>query len=300
RVSIRNHTFNYGTGCFGGIRAYWNPDHEQLYVFRIEDHYRRFLRSCKLLMIDLPYSAADLIQITLDLLRREGFQEDTYCRPIGYKVDEIIGVRLHNLEGDFALFTEPFGRYLESEEGCKVMVSSWRRIDDNAIPARGKIAGAYVNSAFAKTEAMLNGFDEAIVLDQSGHVSEGSAENIFIVRDGRLVTPPITENVLEGITRDTIITLAAEEMGLSCEERPIDRTELYICDEAFFCGTGVQIAAISSVDHRPIGSGGMGPVVKQLRQLYFEVVRGKNERYRERWCTPVYEREGIRVEGGSR
>ncbi|HBY97297.1 MAG TPA: branched chain amino acid aminotransferase [Chloroflexi bacterium] len=290
KISIRTHTFNYGTGCFGGIRAYWNPDQEQLYVFRIDDHYKRFLDSCKMLLIDLPYGVADLKQITLDLLRREGFREDTYCRPLGYKSDEVIGVRLHNLKGDFALFMEPFGRYLKSEEGCKAMVSSWRRIDDNAIPARGKIVGAYVNSAFAKTEAVLNGFDEAIVLDQDGHVSEGSAMNLFIVRDGVLITPPVTDNVLEGITRRTVMTLASEALGLSCQERSIDRTELYLCDEAFFCGTGVQMAAISSVDQRPVGTGEMGPIVQKLRQLYFDVVRGKHEDYREQWCTPVYER----------
>ncbi len=289
RVSIRTHALNYGTGVFGGIRGYWNPEHEQLYVFRIEDHYRRFLNSCRMLFINLPYSLEELKQITLDLLRQEAYREDCYCRPLAYKAEEGIGVKLHGLRDAFALFAEPFGRYLQKEEGARVMISSWRRVDDNAIPARGKITGAYVNSALIKSEALLAGYDEAIVLTQDGHVSEGSAENLFMVRHGRLVTPPVTDNILEGITRRTVMELARQELGVPVEERTIDRSELYMADELFFCGTGVQIAAIIEVDGRPIGGGKMGPFVKQLRSLYFDVVRGNLPAYRERWCTPVYE-----------
>jgi len=286
-ISIRTHAFNYGTGCFAGIRGYWNEDRQQLYLFRIQDHFKRFLQSCRLLMIDLPYSVQDLCDITVELARRQQPKEDTYFRPLGYKSSEVIGVRLHDLEGDFALFAIPFGRYIQSEEGARATISSWRRLDDNTIPPRGKITGAYANSAFIKTEAMLNGYDEAIVLNQNGHISEGSAENLFIVRDGKLVTPPITENILEGITRRTMMELAMEEMGVQTVERPVDRTELYVCEEAFFCGTGVQMAAITEIDHRPVGDGQLGPVSSQLRKLYFDVVRGKLPKY-QHWCTPVY------------
>jgi branched-chain amino acid aminotransferase len=175
-----------------------------------------------------------------------------------------------------------------NEEGASVRISSWRRVDDNAIPARGKIAGAYVNSGLVKSEALLDGYDEAIVLDENGHVSEGSAANIFMVRDGHLITPPVSSNILEGITRRTIMKLAAAELGLEVKEREIDRTELYVCDELFFCGTGVQVAAITAVDRRPVGAGVMGPITDALRNLYFDVVRGHVAQYRH-WNTPVYD-----------
>lgn len=292
KVSVRTHTMNYGTGCFEGIRAYWNEDEEQLLVFKLREHYLRFLDSCSVLLINLPYSADDLCDVTLDLIRREGFRGDTYIRPLAYKADELIGVRLHNLTDAVTIFATPFGRYVEAEEGARVQVSSWRRIDDNAIPARAKIVGAYVNSAFAKTEAQLNGFDEAIVLNQDGHVSEGSAENLFMVRGGVLITPRCSDNILEGITRDVVMQLARERMGLTVVERPIDRTELYVADEVFFTGTGVQIAAITEVDRRPVGGGRMGPVVQELRQLYFDVVRGRVPAYRH-WCTAVYQPQPV-------
>jgi branched-chain amino acid aminotransferase len=289
KVSIMTHAFNYGTGCFEGIRAYWNEDDEQLLVFRMPEHYQRLHKSARILRIELPYSVEQLGDMTLELLRREGFRQDMYIRPLIYKSSEGIGVRLHDLEDSFAMFAVPFGRYVENEEGAHVTVSSWRRNPDNAIPARAKVTGAYVNSALAKTEAVLGGYDEAIVLNQDGHVSEGSAENLFLVRDGTLVTPPVTENILEGITRATIIQLAREELGMQTIERPVDRSELYVADELFFCGTGVQVAAIVTVERRPVGDGKMGPVVDQIRKLYFDVVRGRVPRYRH-WCTPVYER----------
>ena len=287
KVSIMTHAFNYGTGCFEGIRAYWNEEEEQLCVFRMRGHYERLHRSCRILMISLPYSVDELGEITLELLRKEGYREDTYIRPLAYKATEGIGVRLHDLEDEFALFAIPFGKYIEKEEGARVCVSSWRRISDNAVPARAKITGAYINSAFSKTQAALNGFDEAIVLNQNGHVSEGSAENLFIVRDGKLITPPVTENILEGITRATIIQFAREQFGLETVERPIDRTELYVAEEAFFCGTGGQVVAIAEIDHRPVGTGKVGPIVQKIRDFYFDIVRGKVEEYRH-WCTPVY------------
>jgi branched-chain amino acid aminotransferase len=288
KVSIMTHAFNYGTGCFEGIRAYWNEEEEQLYLFRLEEHFERMHRSCRILRIDLSYSVEALCEITMELLRQEGYRQDTYVRPLAYKAEEVVGVRLHGLRDGFAMFAVPFGRYLENEEGAHVCVSSWQRVDDNATPARAKITGAYINSAFCKTDAMLAGYDEALVLTQAGHISEGSAENFFMVRDGSLITPPVTSNILEGITRDTIMVLAREEMGLRTIQRPIDRSEIYICEEAFLCGTGVQVAAITQVEHRSIGTGSMGPVVSRLRDLYFDVVKGKHPKYR-RWCMPVYE-----------
>jgi len=288
KVSVMTHGLNYGTGCFEGIRAYWNDGAQQLYVFRMKEHYERMHRSARILRIELAQTADELGEITLDLLRREGYREDAYIRPLAFKADEIIGVRLHNLTDRLAIFATPFGRYIEQEEGVHVAFSSWRRVDDNVAPARAKITGIYVNSALAKTDALLAGYDEALVLTQTGDVSEGSAENFFVVRNGTLVTPPVTSNILEGITRDTIMTLAREELGLETIERPINRSEVYICDEAFFTGTGVQVAAITRVEHRPIGTGAIGPVVTALREVYFDVVRGKNARYRD-WCTPVYE-----------
>ena len=289
RVSIMTHTLNYGTGCFEGIRAYWNDDEEQLYVFRMPEHYERLHRSCRVLHCRLGYTPEQLGEITVDLLRREGFREDTYIRPIVYKATEGIGVRLHNLRDAFAMFATPFGQYVEDEEGCRVTVSSWRRIDDNAIPPRAKVIGSYVNSALCKTDAALSGFDEAIVLTQDGHVSEGSAENLFLVREGVLITPGESDNILEGITRATLMELAREELGIDTLVRPVDRTELYVADEVFFCGTGVQIAAVATIDHRQIGDGRIGPLTRKLRELYFDIVRGRNPRYR-RWCTPVYAR----------
>ena len=286
-ISIMTHGFNYGTGCFEGIRAYWNEEGDQLYVFRLKEHFERMRRSARILRIELPLSADELSEITLELLRREGYREDIYIRPLAYKASEIIGVRLHDLEDGFAMFSVPFGRYIENEEGAHVCISSWRRVDDNATPARAKITGAYINSALSKTDAVLSGYDEALVLTESGHISEGSAENFFMVRDGILITPPVTANILEGITRETIITLAREEMGIRTVERPIDRSEAYVCDEAFFTGTGVQVAAITQIEHRPIGGGALGPVVAKLRELYFDVVRGKNPKY-QHWCTLVY------------
>lgn len=286
KVSIMTHTFNYGTGCFGGIRGYWSEQQEQLYLFRLHDHYRRFLNSGKLLLARLDYSPEQLAEITIQLMAHEAWRTDCYVRPLIYKADETIGVRLHNLHDEVAIFSVAMGRYIDAEEGAKVCTSSWRRVDDTAIPPRGKLIGSYMNSALAKSEAYLNGFDEAIVLNQDGHVAEGSAANIVIIRDDRLVTPPFSSNNLEGITLRTIQHLAEEELKLQVVQRQIDRSELYVADEAFFCGTGAQIVAISSIDHRPVGDGNIGPWTRRLRNLYFQVVRGEISRYHH-WLTPV-------------
>ncbi len=286
KINVMTHAFNYGTGVFEGIRAYWNAAQEQLYVLHLREHFERLHRSCRIMRIDLPYSVAELSDIALEVIRRSGYREDAYLRPIAFKSSELIGVRLHDLEDSFTLFSVPFGTYIDIDRGVSCMVSSWRRTDDNAIPARSKITGAYVNAALAKTEAQDAGYDEAIVLTAGGHVSEGSAENLFMVRDGILVTPPGTDNILEGIVRQSVLRIAYDEK-LSVDVRAIDRTELYIAEEVFLCGTGAQISPVTAIDHRPVGEGVIGPVTRRISDLYFRAVRGDHERYRS-WVTPVY------------
>ena len=287
RVSVRTQALHYGTSCFGAIRGYWNEKQKQLFAFRMRDHYERFLDSAKLLRMALPYTAQDLAEISLDLLRREGWREDVYIRPLAYKAGENIDCQLHEVPDDVTILALPFGLYMEQDRGAHVTFSSWQRIGDNIIPPRGKIGGAYVNSALLKSDAVLSGFDEALVLNANGHLAEGSAENVFVVRKGIASTPLVTDSILEGITRRTVLQLLRNELGVDAVERSIDRTEVYLADEVFFCGTGVQIAAITHVDHRPVGDGQMGPITTKMRDLYFDVVHGKLEKYLE-WCTPVY------------
>jgi branched-chain amino acid aminotransferase len=287
KVGVLTHALNYGTAAFGGLRSYWNEEQAQLYLFRPQDHFRRFLDSTRLLCMEFEQTPESLTQIALDLLRVEGYRCDVYIRPLAFKADEIIGVRLHDLHDEISIVALPFDRYVANDTNAHVTFSSWRRVDDNMIPARGKISGAYVNSAFIKTDAVRAGFDEALVLTQEGHVSEGSAENIFMLRNGTLITPPVTENILEGITRRTVLELARNELGLPVIERPIDRTEVYLCEEFFLTGTAAQITAVTHVDHRSIGSGQMGPVTARLRQIFNDVVRGKEQKYLH-WIVPVY------------
>jgi branched-chain amino acid aminotransferase len=290
KVGVLTHTLNYGTGVFAGLRGYWNNDARQLYVFRPLDHFQRFVDSAKLLFMHLKYSREDLVGAVTDLLRTENFQTDCYIRPLAYFADELIGVRLHDLTCEVAIVSIPFGSYLANEEGLHVGTSSWVRVEDNMIPARGKIAGAYVNSSFSKTEAHNAGYDEALVLNQNGHVAEASAANFFMIHRGIACTPPITDNILEGIMRRTVMQLLRDDLGIEVVERSIDRSEVYLAEEAFLCGTGVQLAAIAKVDHRPIGAGKMGPITQALRKLYFDVVRGRVAKYAD-WCTPVYQRQ---------
>ncbi len=287
KVGVMTHALNYGTAAFGGVRAYWNDEEQQLFIFRPHDHFKRLLRSARLLCMHFDHTPESLTEILKELLRAEDAHEDMYIRPLIYKADEMIGVKCHDMTDEITIFTVPFGRYVSNDTGAHVTISGWRRIDDNTIPARGKIAGAYVNSALIKTDALRAGFDEALVLTQDGHISEGSAENIFMVRDGVLITPPVYENILEGITRRTIIQLAKDELGIEVIERPIDRTEVYICDELFMTGTAAQVTAVTKVDHRPVGDGVMGPITARLRELYDQVVRGKVPKYRA-WNEPVY------------
>jgi len=279
KISVATHALHYGTGVFGGIRGYWNDEKKKLYIFRPYDHYRRLLNSGRMMNMQIPYDEEGLIQLTLDLVRLEGWQTDIYIRPFIYKADLGIGVRLHDLKDELTIFSMPFKQYVKNDTNAHVTVSSWRRIDDNMIPARGKVSGAYANSALIKTDAALSGFDEALVLNQDGHISEGSAMNVFMVRDGMVITPPFTDNILEGITRRTAMELAKNELGLPVVERSIDRTELFICDELFMTGSAAQIIAIAKVDHRPVGRGKMGPVTEKIRELFDEVIRAKNPKY---------------------
>jgi branched-chain amino acid aminotransferase len=288
RINVMTHALHYGTAIFEGIRGNWNSRQEQIFIFRLREHYERLTDGCKLLKISLPHSVDELCRITIDVVEKCGFKEDIYIRPLAYKSSEALGVRLHDLEDDFTVFAIPWGRYLDMDS-CRCSVSSWRRPDDNVIPPQIKMAGIYINSALTKTEAMQNGYDEGIMLSPDGHVSEGSGENIFLVEDGRLITPAIYNNILMGITRDTVITLAKNELDLETVERSIVRSELYTADECFLTGTAAHITPVSEIDNRKIGDSGIGPVTAKLQKLYFDVIKGNNARYLD-WCTPVYKK----------
>jgi branched-chain amino acid aminotransferase len=287
KVGVLTHALNYGTAAFAGIRAYWNAEAQQLYIFRPQDHFRRLLGSARILMMHFEHTPHSLEQVLVELLRTDGHRCDVYVRPLVYKADEGIGVKLHDLRDELTMVAIPYQRYLSNDTNAHVTISSWRRVDDNMIPARGKISGAYANSALIKSDAVRSGYDEALVLTQEGHISEASAMNVLMVRNGVLITPPVTENILEGITRHTAMELARQELGIAVVERPIDRTEVYLCDELFLTGTAAQITAVTQVDHRTVGSGEMGPVTAKLRTLFDDVVRGRMPKYAA-WNTPVY------------
>ena len=279
KVGLMTHALLYGTGCFEGMRAFWNEELEQLFVLEPTAHFRRLEASAKVLLMDLPIPPEALTEVTAELCRRNGFRSDVYIRPVVYKSDETFGVRLDDLMQDVFIVAFPNATYLETNEGITTCVSSWRRVDDNAAPPRAKITGSYVNPALAKSEARLNGFDEAIVLTHEGTVSEASAANLFLVRHGTAISPPSTDNNLEGITRRLVVTMIRQELQLPLVERAIDRTELYSADELLICGTGVGIAWVRAVDHRSVGNGEVGPVAAALTQLYDDVVRGRDERF---------------------
>jgi branched-chain amino acid aminotransferase len=289
KISVMSHALNYGTAVFGGIRGYWNEAEEELFIFRPQEHFQRLWNAARMMLMDLKLNSKELLQLVVELIQKEGYRQDVYIRPLMYFADEIIGVKLHDLQTELTIFSVPFDKYVSNDTGAHVTFSSWRRVDDNMIPARAKVAGAYVNTAFIKTDAVRAGFDEALVLGQDGHITEGSAENIFMVRNGSLITPPITDNILEGITRASVIELAEKELGIPVVQRSIDRTEVYICDELFMTGTAAQVTAVTKVDHRPVGDGKMGPVTVKLRKLYDDAVRGKLPKYRH-WNHPVYEK----------
>ena len=286
KIGIMTNALHYGTAIFEGIRGNWNSDQKQIYIFRLKEHFERLQNGCRVLRIDLPHSVDELCQLTVKLVAMCRFEEDVYIRPLAYKSSESLGVRLHNLESDFSALVIPWGPYLDMDK-ARCGVSSWRRPDYNVIPPSAKLTGLYINNALAKSEAIEKGFDEAIMLTPDGHISEGSGENIFLVMDGKLVTPASDNHILLGITRDTVIKLAKEELGIETIERPVELSELFSASECFLTGTAAHITPVGEVDHRPIGDGEVGEITAKLQKLYFEIIRGNNPKYLD-WCTLVY------------
>ena len=282
KLGVMTNFMHYGTAVFEGIRGNWNSEKQQMYIFRLKEHYERMLDGCQVLNIDLSRTIDDLCQITVELVKKCGFLEDIYIRPVAYKSTEALGVRLHNLESDFLVFAFPWGPYLAEKVRC--CISSWRF--PNHIP-RAKITGLYVTNALAKTEAIESGFDEAVMLTPDGYVCEGSGENIFLVIDGKLVTPPNSDGILVGITRDTVMKLAKNELGIETEERHIDRIELYSAEECFLTGTAANVTPVIEIDRRQIGNSKIGGITKKLQQLYVGVIQGNSPKYFD-WCAPVY------------
>jgi branched-chain amino acid aminotransferase len=287
-INIMTHAFNYGTAVFEGVRGNWNDDEGELFLFKVREHIQRIRQSAKIMRMSLKYSDDEILETIHDLVKQNGYREDVYIRPMVYKSSEMVGVRMHNLEDDFLVYVTPFGAYLDPEAGARCMTSSWRRVDDTSIPARAKVNGLYVNNAMAKTEAQLNGFDEAIMLNHDGHVSEGSGENIVMIRHGVLITPPQSDNILEGITLETALYIAEREFGLRVERRSIDRSELYIADEIFMTGTAAHVTPVTEVDRVSIGDGRPGVVSQQIQDSYFKAITGRLPQYRD-WLTAVYE-----------
>jgi branched-chain amino acid aminotransferase len=288
KVSIGTHALQYGTGAFAGIRGYLAADGERINIFRLPDHAARLMNSAKLLRAELPFDAESFAATVVALVEKNAPVNDVYIRPFIYKPAVELTPRLRGIGDELAIYMLSLGDYLDTSRGQNVIVSSWVRVQDNAIPSRGKISGSYINSAFAKDEAQEKGADDAILLNAAGKVAEGSGCNLFIVRNGTLITAPITSDILEGITRRTFLKFAQDE-GIPIETREIDRSELYIADEAFFCGTGVQVAPIATIDGRTIGSGETGKITARLRDIFFDTVRGRSSRYSE-FITPVRRR----------
>ena len=288
KIGVMTQALHYGTAIFEGIRGNWNSEQQQIYLFRLKEHYQRLLDGCQVLRIRLPYTLDELCQITVELAQKCGFEEDIYVRPLAYKSSETLGVRLHDIADDFTVFIIPWGRYIDVDK-ARCCVSSWQRPADNVAPPQVKIMGNYASNALAKSDAIESGFDEAIMLSPDGYVSEGSGENIFLVIGGKLVTPATYNNILPGITRDSVIKLAQNELGLETTERPVDRVELYTAQECFLTGTAAHVTPVSEIDHRQIGNGEIGEITKKLQKIYAEVIRGDNPKYLG-WCTPVYKK----------
>lgn len=286
-VSIANTGFLYGLGVFTGMRAFRNPSNHKLYIFRVSDHYERMRYSCKLMRFEnflKSYSLAQFSEILRELLIVNKIDQDAYFRVTNFSDETKIGPSLKGYHDSLSIYPYPLGDYV-STSGLKCTVASWQRVHDNSIPARAKVNGIYVNTALAKTEALMSGFDEAIFLDARGNVVEGSAENIFIVRDGVLVTPPVNDHILEGITRQTIIEIAKDK-GISCVERSISRSELYKADEIFLTGTGAKIAPVVEIDNYQVSGAQVGPISRLLQDSYLSAARGELPEYR-RWVEEV-------------
>lgn len=284
---MASHALNYGTGCFEGIRAYWSEKKQSFFVFRLPDHIQRMKRSAKTLFLKLPVTEKEFQKIVVDLLRKNGLREDTYIRPLLFKSEEVIGkFDLRRLQDGFTIFIAPLGRYLNTSQGVKTIISSYRRVDARTVPPFAKPTGIYLNTALAKTEALAKGVDEAILLNLDNSVAEGSAENIFLVKGNKLITPSLDQNILEGITRNTIIELAKKELGLETIERKIMKKELFLAREVFLTGTGAEVASIIEIEGKKIGNGKAGQITAELQSLYFQIVHGENRKY-SRWLIRV-------------
>lgn len=286
-VSIESKALNYGLGCFGGVRAYWNENQSQLYIFRALDHFKRLALSAKIMEMNPPHTPEECVSILVELLRKNDARQNTYIRPLLYHDSDLITPEFLADDTVFAIYTRAMNQYFKTDAGLKACVSSWRRISDNSLPGRIKATGAYVNSSLAKSQAKKAGYDEAIFLTESGEVSEASAAHIFIVRDGKLVSPPSTTDNLEGITRRTLLEIVAPELGLQTEERKISRTELYVADEVFLCGTGAEVTPVISIDSRLVGNGKIGPVTIKCQECYSGITRGENKKFKH-LLTPVW------------
>lgn len=285
-LSIMTHALNYGTGCFEGIRAYWNETQGKAYILKLKEHYQRLLKSCKSIHTKIDPTLDDLVRITVELVKKNGYKEDVYIRPIAYKSEEKIGLGLYGVEDDIAIYLAPFGNYLDISEGIKVCISKYHRISSKSMPSGAKLTGTYFNSSLAKSEALIRGYVEAITLSHQGNVAEGSAENIFMVKNGVMITPPLSDDILPGITRLAVIELAKKELRIKCVEKSFKPAALYKADELFFCGTGVQISPIIQVEKKKIGKGFVGPITKKLQEIYFKAVKGENPKYKS-WLTVV-------------
>lgn len=286
KISIATHALQYGTACFEGIRGYWNEEHEKLYILKLRAHYERMAHSWNTLMMKPKESVDDLCALTAELVRKHGYRSDVYIRPLAYKASRTIKLTLSSLEDALAIYLFPMGNYVDISAGLNVCTSSWRRASSNAMPVRAKVTGAYINSCLAVDDATAAGFDEAIMLTDDGTVSEGSSCNLFIIRNGKFSTPALSEDILEGITRNALIEMIEKKFGMEVEQRRIDRTELYASDEVFLCGTGVQVSPVTSVDRRRVGTGQPGALTMQLQQAYLAACKGEDPQYSE-WVTPV-------------
>jgi branched-chain amino acid aminotransferase len=272
---------------FEGIRAYWNADKEELYVFRLDEHIDRLLRSMKLVRLPISYDKETLREAILDLLRANEVREDTYIFPLAYTADSwTTRYDKPGFESDIYITTKPMASHLQTGMAMKAKISSWRRISEDVMPPRAKNISNYRNGQLARMEAMMDGYDTAILLNRNGNVSEAPGACLMYIRDGQMITPDLTSGILESITRDALITMASKTLGIPVVERVVDRTELYLCDEAFLCGTAAEISPIMSFDQYDVGDGKLGPITAKLEQLFDDILRGRSEEYRH-WVTPV-------------
>jgi len=287
-LHIRAQGAFYGANVFEGVRAYWNAEQQELYVFKLQEHLDRLARSMKTMRLEVPVSLEEIGRGSLEVLRANELREDVHFIPVAYFG---IGVNFESFgpsdDNGVMITAIPRPQSPRLWKGASACISSWRRISDDTVPPRVKAGANYQNSRLAQTEARTNGYDAALLVNRRGTVAEGPGACLMMVRDGVLVTPPVTAGILESITRSTLLELAARELGLAVLEREVDRTELYVAEEVFLCGSGYEVLPITSVDRLEVGDGQRGPVTRRIQELYFAVARGEKPAYRQ-WLTPVY------------